>query len=1215
MGANAVLLPLLSICLTISTGNSTTITISTHGKDVPLCKNVAVAVRPPCKTFDFVFDGGKGISDNTIVIIEPGYYSLENDTLFENKHNISLIGNKLNGTNHKISCSRPNIGISFFRCETITIEGLDFENCGKLRSVSTQNLESITSAINFIFSKDLTITHSRISKSNGIGVALIDSGGTVDFRNVDIIENDFGSGVLIATTKCGALDPVNCTSQREQQKYIHNNVFNFTFVFLIGNRHYQKDVPFLEETSLSTPKIGTSGGMTIHLFGNATGNRFSISFCSFYNNTAQWGGGLYIAITNTSQNNVISGLKNAFLNNNAVYGGGAVQMTLLNPKRIRSSQENKIQFMNSYFGFNRAIWGGAVSIRASTKIFQDEFEEESSSPITLKSVVFSDNQATVGSAIALSTDNVNYGPIGPGVSYSLLLQGCNITRNEIIETEDKKVVGQGSIYAEEFMLSVDSTTFLNNSGTAVVLDSSLLKISGNVVFIRNKGEKGGAIALYGTSWIELTAKCILSFVNNSAVIKGGAIYFKHSGAQRVGFQTTRLSIKDCFFRYEHQVFFDPSKWDSKVIFIDNMAPDAAGNSIFASSLEMCRQHNEPRMNNSALEWQNVFIYLSTFKRSYPEIATEAIGIVSQPHAWKVLPGVPFTPEVSLINEKGNSVYGTVKVILNSTDDPSIHLDPPNNVFLIKDRINDMKIIGEVNSGFFVNLMTTDGQLTRTQPEKVLMRHCPPGYKQIGGNTCTCMEKEKAITRCGENFTAYLLAGYWGHFSNATQKFEAYKCPKHYCRCDIKDSYYECPFDAIKCAPNRTGNLCSHCLPGYSVKLGDENCGKCTNVYSLLLIPILLAASGFVLVVFYFNFDAFSGYLNAFLYSYQTIDTIIPEVVQVDPFVGFIIGTLCLSGTGNSFGICLFNGFTDLQKLGFNLAVPFYILLFTVFIGKCLSGALFRRLFRSSSCSYSLGRAFSFVYTYCYTALTSKALILLNPIKIDNKWMLYSSANIPYFGKEHIVYAIAAIFVLLVFTLGFPIVLLFTPFFTKKFRSLQKMEPAFNALKLCFKNPINSKTGVDYGSFAAFYFVCRLTVLLCSVFVKDETPRLVLIAIANVLFQSFFSWFQPYVVWTMNFWDAILLTNMCVISIVSVIVSVPYMLEQVSINILTIVLKILVYAPLMVIVIRFIAYKKNVIERKRLRSPLSFEGNFIFSLYFFTPLANPRIKGAAGILPK
>eukprot|EP00795_Rhopilema_esculentum_P000238 gene238-9878_t len=1162
-----------------------TIRVSKNGKDISECRNVYNDSKLPCLTLDYALQGGKGLLSNTKLLLDPGNFLLQNDTEFQSKENISFFGGSSYEKN-TITCSSENVGLSFLRCRGVTIRGLTFKNCGRKRQDTSHN-KMIYSGIHFVFSKDINISSSLITESRGTGITMLDVGGFVFVENVDILRNTFndnGGGAFIAMTTCGALDLVNCTFHKEQQKYIHNAKFTFRSVKFSGNIDKTNISNLFEETQLPQSFLGKGGGLTIHLNGNASQNQFSFALCSFYGNEANWGGGLYIGVSDEAQNNNVTMLPGlTFWKNKATYGGGAVQITLLHAKVLAAWKENFVLFTSSYFGLNNAVWGGAVSIKANTRMMGN-IEKEVSKSIIFQSCSFYFNKATVGSAIAMATKNLNVYTVGPGVPYALSLNNSFITLNEIITTEDKKVIGQGAIYAEQFTVHVESTPFRNNTGTALVLDSSSLMVHGQVNFLFNQGIKGGAVALYGNSWIQLTSNSELIFQENRAYIKGGAIYFKSSGPSRLGFTSTKLATSRCFFRYEKQVELDPSAWNCKVRFINNTAPDATGSSIFASTLEMCRQAGEPRMNNTAFEWPNVFEYSNKPDVNSPEIVTEAIQLFNNRAEWNAQPSIPFTASVTLLDEKGNSVYGTVKVNITSDEDPKIHLDPPNNVFLIKDAMHDIRLVGSVGKPFNMSFITTDGQLIETNVVRQSLNYCPPGYKQDDKSTvCTCMEAEKAITRC-ENYTAYLLRGYWGHIGN-NHVFEAFKCPKHYCTCDISTPSipYECPYPMIKCAKNREGVLCGKCKAGMSVKLGDEICDYCSNLYLLLLIPIVLIASLFVLFVFYFNIDAFSGYLNAFLYSYQSIDTVIPETVTLDPFISCVIGLMCLSGTGNSFGLCLWDGFNDLHKLGFNLAVPLFILLFTILVGTCLSGELFRKIFGNSLRSKSFGRALSFVYTYCYTALTSKALLLLNPVTIENQTVVFAAPEFKYFGKEHTAYAVAAIIVLLVFTVGFPVILLFTPFFTKKFQWLLRMEPAFDVLKLCFKNPLNSRNKSDCRSFAAFYFICRLVVLLFDIFVKDETPRLVLIALSSVCFQVIFTWFQPYVVWTLNFWDVILLTNMCFVSLVSIILSVPYILYDVYRQILVYVLKILVYIPLLIIIARLFVYSRSKINRCKRRS--------------------------------
>ena len=1179
---------LLLWILALADGEKFSIRISSDGENKPECKsrNLPAESRPPCLSIDYVFDGGKGVSNDTDIFIGQGSYRLTNDTQFWNLFNITIVGNKQNGT--KILCN-PEVGISFVRCSNLLISGLKFYNCGRARN-GTAHGHLVRSSIHFVFTKHIKMSFSDVNNSSGTGVTMFDVGGIVNFNSVNLLRNVYngsGGGMFFATTACGALDLINCTSHREQQEYIHNARFSLTSVQFAKNSHLFDETEGLDETYKLKSKFGRGGGLTLHLNSNASGNNFMLQFCKFTDNIANWGGGIYIGTKDTCHGNNMQVIHGTFWQNKAKYAGGGVQISLLQQHDSPKLKENSFKFMNTYFAVNSAIWGGGVSIRASTKI--QGTLSEAPKVIKFTSCQFFFNTATVGSALGLATNNLNSNPVGPGVPYHIQLDKCFIARNEISKSEDNKVVGQGTVYAEEFVVHLKAMDFRYNTGTALILDSSTATITNKVLFEYNLGIKGGAVGMYGNSWIHLTNNSNLTFFGNKATLKGGAVYVRSSGPSRLGFKTTKLSTAKCFLRYEGQDDFDPSKWNCKISFIHNSAPDATGNSVFANTLQMCRLAGEPRMNNTALEWPNVISYISANNRS-AEIATEAIQINDSIPQWHSAPSVPFTPKLVLWDEKGHSVFGTIKVnITTESVSRKVHLDPPNNVFLLKDNIPDIRLVGKENSQFNISFMTTNGQYIETPVSKQRLRYCPPGYKQgLNANDCECMISENSITRC-ENHTAFLLRGYWGGF-NKSHQFYLVKCPKHYCKCSAKTkNLFECPFPAVQCSDNREGDVCGRCKPGKSVMLGNEKCGDCSNLYLLLLIPMILVASIFVLIVVYFNFDAFSGYLNAFLYSYQSLEMMLPETVRLDPFIGFVIGILCLSGTGNTFGVCFFDGFDDLQKLAFNLFIPVYILVFTVVVGMCLPQAIWGKLFGGNVRSNSFGRALSFVYTYCYTALTSKALALLHPVRINGQLKLYSAAEVEFFGNPHVYYAVIALLVLIVFGVGFPVILLFTPFFTERFSIFSRMEPAFNTLKLCFKNPLNSRKSSNYGPFAAFYFLCRLFLLLFGIFVAEETPRLILIAFSSVMFQVIFTWFQPYIIWTMNFWDTLLLTNMCLISLVSIILSVPYVLPGVYRTLLTILLKVLVYVPLMTVFVRAISYIQQKSARLKRKNTDTSEG--------------------------
>ncbi len=1194
MIASKTVLLLISImaCVVVFLNGSNIIEIREDGHDIQACKNSNHdGPKPSCRTLDFVFNGGSGMKNNTLVNIYPGTYHLRNNTNFKYVSNIALVG--LNVSNRPvIYCLGSDVGISFERSENLRLHGLELRNCQVNRN------SSLVSALHFIYSKNINISAARFVNNQGKAISMWDIGGKIEMRSV-VFENNTsihsGGGVYIEFTKCGALDSVGCSTQPEQQNYIHNNSFIFTNCQFYSNNY---DLKFFQHGRILPDfidsKFTKGGGLTVFLWGNASSNAFHIYNCKFRNNLASWGGGMNIDMHDKTNNNIfLLDNKTDFINNSASYAGGAVNVGLLFYNRYSFRKFNKITFNNSTFLWNKAIWGGAVSVRGTTRLLKHPENQEIKS-LFFKRCTFLQNYATVGSAFGLSTDNLNLNPVGTGISYGIVFDYCWISNNEIIWTEDDRVIGQGALYAEESMMFFRETHFYTNDGTAVVLDSSSFSVSGNVTFQGNTGLKGGAMALYGNSWVLLRNGSTLVFKRNQALEKGGAIYVHSPGPSRLAFKTTKLMIGRCFLRYEDPNV-DHNDWNTTLHFINNTAPQSCGNSLFANTLQTCRFPGEPRRGNTTLIWSIMRYSLSG--NGSPEIATEAVEIVADIQEWHVSPSIPFAPRVTLLDERNNSVYGTIKVNISSHNANKVSLK--NSVFLVKDKIPYVRILGNTRSKFNISFMTTAGQAVMTNTQSQSLSNCPPGFSYKDG-ICKCQSDKTGITRC-DDFNVYILKGYWLGFDPNNPNSAILKpCPLHYCRDCSKEKKmnYECKYVAGNmCRPNRTGVLCSQCKRNTSVVLGSEECKECSNIYLLLIIPMVLAASLFVIVVMYFNFDFFSGYLNAYLYAYQTVNLMFVENVKLDPFIGMIIGITCLSGTGNTFGLCFYDGFNNLQKLGFNLGVPLYILLFLVTLCIVLPQRIWYKLFGVHSTRMnSFGRAFSFVYVYCYTSLTSKTLDLLHPIKIGERYFVFKAADVGYFGKNHLPYAISALVILVIFVIGFPILLLFTPFFTERFPKISRMDPAFNALKNCFKSPYSGKDHPNYRHFAAFYFVCRFILLLFATFMEEETSKLVIIAIACVLFQVIFTWCQPYILQSFNFWDTLILTNLCIISLINIILSVPYVLpqgyQQLSVN----VLQVAVYCPLVTVVLRLMAYfyRRRKIKMKR---QMDYEGRGSGGFFF------------------
>ena len=98
------------------------------------------------------------------------------------------------------------------------------------------------------------------------------------------------------------------------------------------------------------------------------------------------------------------------------------------------------------------------------------------------------------------------------------------------------------------------------------------------------------------------------------------------------------------------------------------------------------------------------------------------------------------------------------------------------------------------------------------------------------------------------------------------------------------------------------------------------------------------------------------------------------------------------------------------------------------------------------------------------------------------------------------YGIVAIVWIIVFVIPVPLFLMFTPYCKNKLA--RKLLPYFNALQGCFKD--------EYRWFSAFYFLCRLVLLLFATFVPRGPVKRCLLQAACIVFLWVFLYLKPYV---------------------------------------------------------------------------------------------------------
>ena len=187
--------------------------------------------------------------------------------------------------------------------------------------------------------------------------------------------------------------------------------------------------------------------------------------------------------------------------------------------------------------------------------------------------------------------------------------------------------------------------------------------------------------------------------------------------------------------------------------------------------------------------------------------------------------------------------------------------------------------------------------------------------------------------------------------------------------------------------------------------------------------------------------------------------------------------------------------------------------------------------------------------------------LFKYVHIDGHKYVYDAAFQQYGRGKHVGYLILASVICLLIVASFPVVIIFQVSIAKRFPQLLKFDRIFETLKTCFKEHLRS--------FASFYFICRLAMLAAFIFIEEEIPRLLVLTIMSLVITLIFTYLKPYQDNSNNIWDIVLLTNLCIIGFLSLIISVPFVMDQNEREKVIVSIKVFVYLPLVVAIGRLV----------------------------------------------
>ena len=316
--------------------------------------------------------------------------------------------------------------------------------------------------------------------------------------------------------------------------------------------------------------------------------------------------------------------------------------------------------------------------------------------------------------------------------------------------------------------------------------------------------------------------------------------------------------------------------------------------------------------------------------------------------------------------------------------------------------------------------------------------CPVGFQPSSSQTeciCECDRrlKQHQITSCFvKNRTIQVETNIWIGVSNSTNGtgFVIHNCPFDYCvQKPVNISLNSTDSADEQCAYNRTGNLCGMCKD-LSLVFGSSRCQECSSYYIFLLIPFALAGIALVVFILLFNMTVATGTIHGLIF-YANILT-----ANRSLFLRFVTPnflTVFVSWLNLDLGIetCFYDGMDSYSKFLLQLAFPTYVfVLIGTIIVLCEVSKKFATLLGNRNPVAALCTLILLSYSKLIrTIITALQVTHLSYPDGTHEIVWLYDANVPYFTVSHIPRFIAA-FIIIILGAIYTILLFFGQWFPR-----------------------------------------------------------------------------------------------------------------------------------------------------------------------------------------
>ena len=631
-----------------------------------------------------------------------------------------------------------------------------------------------------------------------------------------------------------------------------------------------------------------------------------------------------------------------------------------------------------------------------------------------------------------------------------------------------------------------NSNFTENNSPMIAAYKTNIHMTGQLLFRKNTGVMGAAIQLF-SSFLILHEPLIATFLNNSALLYGGAIYADnvvipahHRCVIQINTNKTDLHNIDIILKFKGNI------------------AGLAGNNIYATPLYNCSflypQHDKfelvhfdwksiaqfdtPNSFNNGLEpmsSQPVKICSCHFNKNTNKVFKKCSQLYSIPNNIRTHAGKTVTTSLCAVDDSGTIVYSPA--VLSITNYHYKRDKLSENVLYLKEGQTLVPLSGTNCTQIHFNILSkldeykherlsiaTPGSPPSWSAE-LYIHPCPMGF-MLKREECVCdsfIVDMSPSTKCNITTTTIsIYSGQWlGYISsgNNTNLGFASVCPPGNCKTDTLLFNVTDPFSV--CESSKMGILCSQCQHNMSVVFGSTECRPCSDLWLITIVGYALFGLLLVAIMLALPLTISEGPLAGIIIAMNI--TSVSTIDYLDSNNWFVYTArvfVSLMNLNLGFPMCLYNGMTPTVKTAIQFVYPMY--LWVLVIGFIIFSHYSTRI-SNRTASYSVQVLASLIHlSFSKVLITCIDIIAYVPIHTSQEGTVvvwYGDGNVEYLSSpQHIVLFTVAVISLLLYIVPY---ILFVTFgrYCMRWRCVNKyLRPFLEA----FQGPYKQGQGYWYG---------------------------------------------------------------------------------------------------------------------------------------------------------